>query len=128
MEPLFLTRTDVVVRGAMDGLAARHRAFVNNVANIETPGFQPVDVSFETELRHVRDTLADQPAAIRHLPPQSLEAVADGPVVYRQDGNGVEADRQMIRLTENTLTYEALTQAARMRGEVLRSVITEGKR
>ena len=29
MDGLLLTRTDVVMRGALDGLAARHRAFAD---------------------------------------------------------------------------------------------------
>lgn len=46
----------------------------------------------------------------------------------RLDGNGVQIDEQAMRLEENTLAYQALTQTARMRNELLRSVITEGHR
>lgn len=47
MSSIFQTPTDVVTRGALDGLAARHRAYVNNIANVDTPGFTPGDVPFE---------------------------------------------------------------------------------
>jgi hypothetical protein len=32
-----------------------------------------------------------------------------------------------MRLTENTMTYEAVAQAARLRGELLKSAIKEGR-
>jgi flagellar basal-body rod protein FlgB len=126
--PLFQMRTDVVVRGALDGLTARHRVYANNLANIETPGFQPGEVSFEADLRRVRDDLERQPAKIGHVALPSLEVVPDDQNAHRADGNGVQADLQAIRLTENTLSYEALTLAARLRGDLLREVVTDGKR
>lgn len=128
MAGLFLTRTDVVVRGALDGLAARHRVYANNMANVETPGFQPSDVPFETELRQVRDEIAESPARIQRVRRPDLTEMPDYQGAERLDGNGVQPDRQVVKLAENTLTYEALTQATRMRGELLRSVISEGRR
>ena len=41
MAGIFESRTDIVLRGGLDGLAARHRAYANNIANIETPGSMP---------------------------------------------------------------------------------------
>jgi flagellar basal-body rod protein FlgB len=128
MTGLFLTRTDVVARAALDGLAARHRAFAENMANVETPGFQPTDVPFEAELKKLRDQLTEDPAAITQAPLPTLEQVSDDQGADRVDGNGVQPDRQVVRLAENTLTYEALAQAVRMRGELLRSVISEGRK
>jgi flagellar basal-body rod protein FlgB len=128
MDGLLLTRTDVVVRGALDGLAARHRAFAHNMANVETPGFQPTDVPFEAELQKLRDELADNPAAIRSVSLSAPQEVPDDQGADRVDGNGVQPDQQVVRLAENTLTYEALAQAVKMRGEMLRSVISEGRR
>jgi len=122
---LFLTPTDVVVKGALNGLAVRHRVYLNNIANIETPGFQPSEVPFEAELRSMRGRLAEQPAAIERMSLPSLEVIPGEGVPGRMDGNGVQADRQLLRLTENTMTYEALIQAARMRGEILKSVLKE---
>ena len=128
MAGLFLTRTVVVVRGALDGLAARHRAYANNMANVETPGFQPSDVPFETELRAVRDEIAESPMRIQRVRTPDLTEMPDNQGAERLDGNGVQPDRQVVKLAENTLTYEALTQATKMRGELLRAVITEGRR
>jgi flagellar basal-body rod protein FlgB len=127
MAGLFLTKTDVVISGALDGLAARHRAYANNIANIETPGFQPSEVPFETQLRRLRDEMDANPASSSQAHILALDPVQDNQQADRVDGNGVQADRQVTQLAESTLTYEALTQAARMRGALLRSVVTEGR-
>lgn len=128
MRTLFLTRTDVVISGALDGLAARHRAFANNLANVETPGFQPSDVPFEAQLRQIRDQLREEPLSLGRTPHLALDSAPDSQDADRLDANGVQADQQVVRLAENTLTYEALVQATRMREELLRSVVTEGRR
>ena len=127
MAGLFVTRTDVVVMGGLDGLAARHRAYANNIANLETPGFSPSEVPFETQLRQIRDQIQEDPAQVCRPTTLSLEPVADDQGADRVDGNGVQADQQVTRLAESTLTYEALAQAVKMRGALLRSVVTEGR-
>jgi flagellar basal-body rod protein FlgB len=125
---MFSTRTDMVVKGALDGLTARHRVYLDNIANVETPGFQPKDVLFESQLRQARDELTRRPSASASPPHLDLTPEPDDQGSYRVDGNGVQADVQMMRLEENTLTYEALAQATRMRGELLRTAITEGRK
>lgn len=127
MAGLFLNRTDVVIQGALDGLAARHRVYANNIANVETPGFQPSEVPFEAQLRRLRDQMADNPAMVGSPQILALDPVPDSQAADRVDGNGVQADRQVTLLAESTLTYEALAQAARLREGLLRSVVTEGK-
>jgi flagellar basal-body rod protein FlgB len=127
MSSLFETRTGDVVRGALDGLAARHRAIAQNLANVETPGYQPVEVSFEDQLRQMRDRF-DEPGLGGSTPDSlNLAATVEDSDTGRADGNGVSIDHEVMRLTENTMTYEAVAQAARMRGELLKSAIREGR-
>jgi len=128
MAGIFDSRTDIVLKGGLDGLAARHRAYANNIANIETPGFLPSDVPFEAQLRKIRDQMQDNPSLIGHTNSLFLEPMADDQDANRVDGNGVQVDRQMTRLAESTMTYEALLQAARMRQDLLRSVVSEGRK
>jgi flagellar basal-body rod protein FlgB len=46
----------------------------------------------------------------------------------RNDGNNVDVDREMSRLAETSLTYNALVQAMNMKLSGLRSAIFEGRR
>src|SRR5712691_4394286 len=107
MEGLFMTRTDAVVAGGLDGLAARHRAYANNIANLETPGFLPSEVPFEAQLRQIRDKLEEDPSQVGRATTLSVEPVIDDQGADRIDGNGVQADQQVVRLAESTLSYEA---------------------
>jgi flagellar basal-body rod protein FlgB len=127
MAGLLSTRTDVVVAGGLDGLAARHRAYANNIANLETPDFHPSEVPFEAQLRQIRDQMQQDPSQIGQSARLSVEPIADDQGADRVDGNGVQADLQVTRLAESTLSYEALVQAAKMRDALLRSVVTEGR-
>jgi flagellar basal-body rod protein FlgB len=125
---LFDTRTGTVIRGALDGLAARHRTLVNNVANLETPGFQAKDVPFEEELRRVRDDLARNPAQVSSARKSDFTPVPRLGDTGRVDGNGVQVDSEITHLEENALTYETVIQAARARGELLKAAISEGRK
>jgi flagellar basal-body rod protein FlgB len=127
MADLFVTKTDVLISGALDGLAARHRVYANNIANIETPGFQPSEVPFETQLRRLRDEMSQSPSSVRQSHILALDPVPDNQEADRVDGNGVQADRQVTQLAASTMTYEVLTQAARMREAIFRSVVTDGR-
>lgn len=44
--------------GALRGTLARHRALTQNLANADTPGYQRVDVAFETSLARAVETEA----------------------------------------------------------------------
>ena len=123
---MFQTATDVVVRGALDGLAARNRSYAQNIANAETPGYQPVDVHFEDQLRKMRDKFAADPSS--GVPSVNIAEVPDDQGADRPDDNGVQIDSQVVKLQENTIAYEALAQAAKIRDAMMRSAVTEGKK
>ena len=124
------TRTDLVVRGALNGMAVRHRTVVDAIANVETPGFVPKTVAFEEQLRSLRDAMLADPlhtdVSTQSLPSPTLTEAESS--AGRADGNGVSIDEQVVSLEINELSYQALTQAARMRNEILHSVLTETPR
>ncbi|WP_309694486.1 hypothetical protein [Armatimonas sp.] len=127
---MFETRTDIVIRGALNGMATRHRAFTDAVANAETPGFVPKTVEFEEQLRTVRDAMLADPlnASAASQPPLPLTLKESAQTEGRADGNKLSIDQQVVEMEINKLSYQALTQAARMRDEILHSVITESPR
>lgn len=128
-----------VVQAALRGLSLRQQAISNNLANIDTPGFRGSDVSFEGELKRALGsdgTMAlartnDGHIAINRstgasdLTPQLVELPASQ---LRNDGNNVDVDTEMARLSETALTYNALVEGMNMKLSLLRSVISEGRR
>src|SRR5262249_7119570 len=125
---MFDSKTDVLLKGALDGLAARHKAFVQNVANVETPGYKPSDVLFEDQLRRISDAMDGRFTLGPESQELNLALTPDNQNSDRPDDNGVQIDTQIMRMEENSMTYEAVTQAAASRNEILRSAINEGRK
>lgn len=110
------SRTDLLAR-VLDAAALRHRVIANNIANVNTPGFKRLDVSFEDELAKVLAGGGD----VRGVKP----TVAEDPTApERVDGNTVDIDREMGMLSKNSLLYTAASQILVARMSAMRSAIT----
>lgn len=132
------TRADVLLRAALDGLAARQRVISNNVANVDTPGFKASRVAFEDALRRamgaedgglplakVQNAVAGPDDQLADLTPVVIQS---SQTTRRVDGNNVDIDQQMVELAETNITYNALAQLTGARLQLLRSVINDGRR
>jgi flagellar basal-body rod protein FlgB len=94
-----------VLSKAMDLRLKKHSAIASNIANVDTPGFRPISVSFEDSLQKAverRDVKA------LHSTAAQVEITDDG--VPRLDGNSVSLDRQMANMTENSTMYTATAE------------------
>lgn len=119
---------------------ARHEILSANIANADTPGYQPRDIDFDAALRSLIQPvpsgsqseggiqlIAAQPM---YLPfPNAGAASLNGhPGEERLDGNSVSLDQQMAMLTENALLYETSLTLLSRQLAALRYVIGEGRR
>ncbi len=122
-----------VARQALNGLSRRQTAIAANVANIDTPGYQRQEVTFEDALRVQTGARASglQATDARHFTatPISGGAMADGGtrsrdvVAQRNDANDVSIDEEMLLLVDTQLRFQALSQTTGRRLTTLRSVI-----
>ena len=140
---LFDTSAMNILTKALSASGLTHQVIANNLANVDTPGFKHSEVLFQSKLAAA---LADQAASgdglegartdPRHLaigvpadPSEvSPEVVVRAETTLRPDGNNVDLDSEMVKLSENTLMYQALTQLVRGKFSQLRNVITEGRK
>lgn len=109
--------TQLTLHRAISGATLRNAVLANNVANVDTPGFQPSDVDFHGALRNA---LAGGPEAI-----ESVEIAPEtGPTVaLRADGNGVSPEAESAKLAENGLELSALVQVAGTRVQIMRTAM-----
>ena len=132
------TRTDRLLKLALQGLTARQRTIADNVANVDTPDFKASHVGFETALKQAIGH-ADRPlpmAKVKDAVPGPDGSTADlQPTVTveadtgrRNDGNNVDVDREMLELTDTNLRFNALIQSMGARLQTLRYVINDGRR
>ena len=145
-----------VIQTGLEASWTRNAVIRNNLANIETPGFQASDVEFESLLRqaiegdtgfdsrrthenHIRISSGFQGAVTnerhiqigsdRRLDPSDVRAqiIQREGTAMRYDGNNVCIESENVKLAQNSLLYETLL--AKLNSEIsrLRMAITESR-
>jgi flagellar basal-body rod protein FlgB len=109
------------LRQASSFALRRHELIAENVANADTPNFRAHDLSFTREL-DLAQLVRSRPdtAASRDLDVRIVDA-PDGPA--RLDGNDVDIDRQMTRLTQNAGYHNVVVHLLNARFTALKSAI-----
>jgi flagellar basal-body rod protein FlgB len=114
-----LDTTQQALESAMSGSMLRQTLLTNNLANVDTPGYQPEDVNFQSTLQSAIQS--GQPVdQVTYQPYSAAQSV--GP-----DGNGVSPEQQEAMLSQNGLLYETLTQVAAQRESILESAMGIGQ-
>ena len=112
--------TQLALERAIGGAAQRHAALAANLANVNTPGYQRVDVDFHGALRNAMEKSGDSRAAVEAT---TFSAERDATAVARADGNGVDADAESAKLAANALEQQAAVQVAHARIGILKSAM-----
>jgi flagellar basal-body rod protein FlgB len=108
IDALFNQTNYVAAKKGLDVIALRQEAIAGNIANLETPGYQRLDVapSFNTELeRACASGDARSIAALRPTLAPDATAVALGP-----DGNTVNLESELLQSNKNYLAHTLETQ------------------
>lgn len=122
--------TSEALKTALGGLTARQRAVAGNLANVETPGYQPRRVAFE---EHLRSALSQGRGKRGLQAVQAVQAVrpevtrAAGPPL-RRDGSGVDLEQELVQLAESGVHYQATVKLLSRKLALLRTAIREGDR
>ena len=98
----------------------RQRILASNLANVETPGYEAQEVTFDKVLAEARGQAAGAPAELPEVQPVVRP---DPDVAIRRDGNTVDLDRQMTKLAENTLWHNGLVQILVTRMNMMKMAI-----
>jgi flagellar basal-body rod protein FlgB len=114
-----LDTTQQALESAMSGSALRNTLLTNNLANVDTPGYQPQDVNFSSTLQAAIQS--GSPLGQVTFQPYSV-GQAVGP-----DGNGVSPEQTQAALSQNGLLYETLTQVAAQREHILQDAMGIGQ-
>ena len=135
--------TSKLLEKTLDGLSRRQQAISNNMANVDTPNFKATEVSFEEDLASAirrqpsADTLSMNVSDTRHIGafPEQVDVDGISPratqlltTSMRNDGNNVDVDREMTRLAETQLFFQAATQLVNVKFNQLKQAIWEGRK
>ena len=97
---------------------SRHSLVVNNMANIDTPGYKTQDIDFRGELERALDgSNAFSTPLVRNV----------SGLLERPDGNNVSLDREGLALSETQLQFRIGVQLIRTEFHRIMTAINEGK-
>ena len=129
-------RTILLMSKVLDLRSARHEVLATNIANADTPGYGGFDFVFEDELKKTVQSSKAQGLARtdpKHFPQGSSLVSVAGSVELTDttftggDGNSVNMEKEMVKLAENSLLYEATVQMLTRKFQNLKDVIREGR-
>ncbi len=110
--------SSLLITKALDGLAMRASAISQNVANTNSPGYRPIRVSFEDELRGAAGA---GPDAVRAVQPQFQRVFANG------IDSELRIDLEMASASETALRYSALVDVLSRQMQISRLVVSGGQ-
>ncbi|HNX96374.1 MAG TPA: flagellar basal body rod protein FlgB [Candidatus Aminicenantes bacterium] len=130
MKILDWRQVDLLERG-LNISTQRNALIASNVANVDTPGYKSQDLAFTQVLDGETDRLALRRTDPRHLPAETGAGagneVVESTAPARADGNNVNIEDEMIKLSQNTMDYNISVQLLAKRLNSLKSVVTSPK-
>lgn len=118
-------RTDEVLERSMDIRTSRHRVLSSNIANSETPDFNAKDIPFE---KIVERSIEQQSViALRRTHENHFPGGLNFEIDVETGSEPVNIDKEMAKLAENNLRFNADVQALIKKLDGLRFAIEGGK-
>jgi len=117
----------------LDIKTLRNELISSNIANIDTPGYKGKDLDFKRVLSESITDMEMKKTDARHITQEEsfkkegVKMVED-PNIGRADGNNVNIESEMLKLTENNIQYNVSVHLAAKKLSVLKDAIKEAAR
>lgn len=129
---LFSNNVMMGLKKDLDYRSMRQDLLTSNLANVDTPGFRPVDIDFSQQLREVlqADESKLSSTTSGHISGGEASTSGDPEIVAQEtedglDGNGVNLDKQMAELSDNSLRYRTSVKIVNKKLALLKYVIND---
>ena len=120
--------TKTMLIKALDAASLRHQAIASNIANANSVDYRPLKVNFEQQLGFARAALAQGQRTLTAADVAGVRATLEQDQAPPNGNAAVMIDMEMVKLSQNTLQYQALLKGITQRGVLLGIAINEGKR
>lgn len=131
---LFQNQTIDAMGAYMSRLTQRQQIVTSNLTNIEVPGYKAKDISFHATMQEL---LADKSSQLQTSSPEHssgtipiiprMQAFEVQGLTTKTDGNNVDLDQEMMKLSDTSFGYAMMTQFLRGKFHTLSMSINEGK-
>jgi flagellar basal-body rod protein FlgB len=108
----------------------RHQLLVSNIANAKTPGYVPRELRFREALEaagSLSRTHARHAGAAGALGAAREDVYDDAAITPSPDGNAVSTERQLAKLSANSLRFRATSEMLSRRMALLRYAANDGR-
>ena len=119
---LLFDRLSQTLEHNMDLRLERGNMLTANLANVDTPGYTPVELKFDEALQGFLSS--EDRGALQRAPEGEVEF--DFYSLPDADGNAVDLDHEMSKMAENQLLYRAATRVYNKRMALVKYAIQEG--
>lgn len=119
----------------------RENILAANVANSDTPGYTPMDISFEDQLKETLnkennsiDNIEFKQTTETHISDDDIKEREEGELFFdpsispNNDKNSVDIDREMSKLSMNSILYNAQTTVMSKKLALLKYAASDGNR
>lgn len=128
-------KTNYLLEKALNTESLRRKVISNNIANVDTPHFKRSEVNFESSLKRAiedkerhSNKLPVRTSHERHIPfyvPKDIRSVnhrvnLDYTTSYRNDGNNVDIDKEMVHAAKNLMRYNAFVTSLNQNFKMLK--------
>lgn len=104
-------------------LSRQSRVISNNIANANVPSYTAKRVDFSSILKDEQMKLKLRRTHFNHLPSRKGSGDINAPV--RDSGRPVELDEEIVRMTENSMEYQAMVTLLQNRFDLFSKIISE---
>jgi flagellar basal-body rod protein FlgB len=108
-----------IMEKALNVRARNQNVIASNISNVDTPGYKEKAVDFPKELERQLGQSKDVEVHVVDRPSEGYE---------RLDENSVNLEEQVMKMTENSLYYDALVQTIAKKFSMMKYVISEGRK
>ena len=130
---MIFDRLTSTLEHSLDFRLERGNMISANLANVDTPGYTPVELTFDQQLADFlsgRNPPQIQRTSVNHFGATNMtprgEAEYDYFSLPDADGNAVDLDHEMAKMTENQLLYKATTKIYSKRMALIKYAIAAG--
>jgi flagellar basal-body rod protein FlgB len=131
---LFSDNVPKAMKKSLDLMSTRQSVISSNIGNLDTPGFKASEIDFQGQLREAlgsKGQLKLQATNEKHFGPKTsnISSLSADPFeeedAAKSNGNNVDVDKEMAKMAENQIFYNAVIQLMMKRGSTVRASITE---
>lgn len=120
-----IDKSAALLEKMLDVSSIKHKVIANNIANVNTPGYKKMDVSFADQLQKaLNESSVNKFDALQPKIVISKENTSES---VRNDGNNVDMDKEVSSLVKNTLSYNIYTQLLSKKFEGIKSAIENSR-